>query len=130
MQNPLLLDIALYLVSKGIVQEDGVDVFRDYLPEYPDSLVALLEYRGDAAVYYDENVNRSVQILVRDRNPDIARAKALDIYKSLMSDTTVINFTANRWGQVYLRQTPFSIGVDENDRFKYVFNIGVTTTIY
>lgn len=129
MANPLLLDIVIFLANNGIVQGDGVDAFRDFTPEVPDSLVALHEYKGDPAVYYDPNVNRSVQVTVRDKDADIARHKALNIYKLLTSDNLIVQFTPDRWGQVYLRQPPFKIGQDNNDRVTYGFNIGVTTTI-
>ena len=129
MANPLLLDIVTFLADNRIVQGDGVDAFRDFTPEAPDSLVALHEYKGDPAVSYDPNVNRSVQVTVRDKDADVARQKALDIYKLLTSDNLIVQFTPDRWGQVYLRQPPFKIGQDNNDRVTYGFNIGVTTTI-
>ena len=129
MANPLLLDIVTFLADNRIVQGDGVDAFRDFTPEAPDSLVALHEYKGDPAVFYDQNVNRSVQVTVRDKDADVARQKALDIYKLLTSDNLIVQFTPDRWGQVHLRQPPFKIGQDNNDRVTYGFNIGVTTTI-
>ena len=129
MANPLLLDIVTFLADNKIVQGDGVDAFRDVTPEAPDSLVALHEYKGDPAVFYDPNVNRSVQVTVRDKDADVARQKALYIYKLLTSDNLIVQFTPDRWGQVHLRQPPFKIGQDNNDRVTYGFNIGVTTTI-
>lgn len=129
MANPLLLDIVTFLADNKIVQGDGVDAFRDFTPEAPDSLVALHEYKGDPAVHYDPNVNRSVQVTVRDKDADVARQKALNIYKLFMSDNLIVQFTPDRWGQVHLRQPPFKIGQDDNDRVTYGFNIGITTTI-
>lgn len=129
MTNPLLLDIITFLADNGVVQGDGVDAFRDFTPEAPDSLVALHEYKGDPAVAYDPNVHRSVQVTARDKDADVARQKALKIYKLLTSDNLIVQFTPDRWGQVYLRQPPFKIGQDDNDRVTYGFNIGITTTI-
>lgn len=129
MANPLLLDIVTFLADNGVVHGDGVDAFRDFTPEAPDSIVALHEYKGDPAVSYDPNVNRSVQVTVRDKDADVARQRALDIYKLFMSDNLIVNFTSDRWGQVHLRQPPFKIGQDNNDRVTYGFNIGITTTI-
>lgn len=129
MANPLLLDIVTFLTENGIVQGDGVDAFRDFTPEAPDSLVALHEYKGDPAVAYDPNVHRSVQITARDKDADVARQKTLKIYKLLTSDNLIVQFTPDRWGQVYLRQPPYKIGQDNNDRVTYGFNIGITTTI-
>ena len=129
MANSLLLDIITFLADNGVVQGDGVDAFRDFTPEAPDSLVALHEYKGDPAVAYDPNVHRSVQVTARDKDADVARQKALKIYKLLTSDNLIVQFTPDRWGQVYLRQPPFKIGQDDNDRVTYGFNIGITTTI-
>ena len=129
MANPLLLDIVLYLQSVNLVEGDGVDAFRDFTPDTPDQVVLLKEYVGSPAVPYDTMVNRSVQIKVRSKDADTARALALQIYKALYSDTTIVNFTSERWGQVHLRQPPFKVEVDKNDRILYGFNIGVSTTI-
>lgn len=129
MANPLLLDIVTYLVTNGVVQGDGVDAFRDYTPESPDSLVALHEYQGDPATPYDSNVHRSVQVSARDKDADAARQKALEIFQLLSSENRIINFTSERWGQVYLRQPPFRMKTDESDRVTYGFNVGITTTI-
>lgn len=129
MANPLLLDIVTFLTDKHIVQGDGVDAFRDFMPEAPDSLVALHEYKGDPAVFYDTAVNRSVQVTVRDKDADIARQRSLEIYKVLTSENLIVQFTPDRWGQVHLRQPPFKIGQDSNDRVIYGFNVGITTTI-
>jgi hypothetical protein len=132
MSSPLLYDIAIYIISKGIASGDGVDIFRDFLPEQPDNLICLTEYQGDALTYYEKDVgHRSIQILVRNKNADEARTKALAICKALRQDrgNSVVDFTPERWGQVFIRQTPFKIGQDELDRISYGFNIGVTTTI-
>ena len=129
MANPLLLDIVTFLTSNNVVQGDGVDAFRDFTPEAPDSIVALHEYKGDPAVPYEPSVHRSVQVTVRDKDADVARHKALEIFKLLQSENLIVQFTTDRWGQVHLRQTPFKIGVDNNDRVTYGFNVGITTTI-
>ena len=134
MANPLLLDLVNYFVGKGLAIGDGEDCFRDFAPETPDSIIALREYKGDPAVSYDDLVNRSVQITARDRSADIARRKALDMYEALrvdsqLSENLVVHLSDDRWGQVYLRQSPYKIRVDTDNRVTYGFNIGITTTI-
>lgn len=129
MANPLLLDIVTYLKTQGIVADDGVDAFRDFSPENPDNIVALFEYTGDPAVYYESAVNRSVQITVRNTVANDARQKARDIFEALRSDDARIDFTPARWGLVYLRQPPFRIDTDTRNRVIYGFNVGITTTI-
>ncbi len=132
MNKPLLLDIVSFLIAKQIVTADGTDVFRDFTPEAPDSLVALHEYSGSPASLYDPAVHRSVQILVRDLDADMARQKAVNIFKAFQEeqdDDGRVDLTPTRWGQVYLRQPPFLMRRDENNRVYYTFNIGITTTI-
>lgn len=124
-----MLDIVTYLTNKNLVVGDGADTFRDFTPNKPDSVVVLTEYNGSPACYYDSNVNRSIQVLVRDKDADIARTKALSIYKSLVSENLIVKFTETRWGQVHLRQTPFRLTTDDSNRVSYVFNVGITTTI-
>lgn len=132
MANPLLLDIVTFLVSKNRAAGDGIDVFRDFTPEEPDSAIVLHEYPGDPASLYDDAVHRSVQISVRNKKADVARQNALEIFKTFrdaQNEDGKILLTTDRWGQVYLRQTPFFLKRDENNRTLYAFNIGITTTI-
>jgi hypothetical protein len=132
MANTLLEDIGLFLVANNIATGDGIDIFRDFTPEQPDSLIALHEYNGDSASFYDSSVHRSIQVLSRDLNADAARQKTLDIFTAIpaaQSAIGIVHFTSERWGQVFLRQPPFKLKVDENNRVYYAFNIGITTTI-
>ncbi len=132
MAQPLLLDIITFLTDMNIVTGDGVDAFRDFIPEEPESLVALIEYRGDPLNPVDPAAHRSVQITTRNIDADLARQKALEIFKVFVDnqdETGRINFTPYRWGQVYLRQPPFRYKTDENNRAYYCFNIGITTNI-
>ena len=129
MSNPLLLDMITYLTNKGAVKGDGVDAFRDFTPDKPDDLVALIEYAGSPTLPYEELGHRSVQVTVRNKDADVARQKALEIFKLFQSDSLVVAFTPERWGQVSLRQLPFRLSTDSNNRITYAFNMGVTTTI-
>lgn len=129
---PLLLDIASFLEASGYVEGDGVDLFRDFIPEMPNTLVALMEYSGDPVSMLDPTVHRSVQIISRHVDADEARQMLLNIFEYFISnqdETGRINFTPTRWGQVYLRQTPFKYKTDDNNRVYYCFNLGITTTI-
>lgn len=127
----LLKDIVTYLTDLGIVQGDGVDTFRDFKPETPDNIVSLHEYQGDPASAFMQEVHRSVQIVVRNKNAVAAQEKAKQIFEALRapSEDLRINFTPTRWGQVYLRQPPYKFSQDESDRVHYGFNVGITTTI-
>ena len=129
MPNPLLLDIVTFLTANNAVAGDGIDTFRDFVPEKPDNVVALVEYTGSPKVFYEEAINRSVQVSVRDTDADAARRKALEIFKLFQSENSIVVFTPDRWGQVYLRQAPFKSGMDSSDRVTYAFNMGITTSI-
>lgn len=130
--KPLLLDISIFLKNNGLTSGDGVDTFRDFTPEKPDSIVVLNEYTGDPVLTYVDEVHRSVQIVARSRDADEARSKVLSIFKLFkdkQDSVGKVTFTSERWGQVFLRQTPFKLQVDKNNRVYYAFNIGITTTI-
>ena len=129
MPSPLLLDIVTFLTANNAVAGDGIDTFRDFVPEKPDNVVALIEYTGSPKVFYEEATNRSVQVSVRDKDADVARRKALEIFKLFQSENSIVVFTPDRWGQVHLRQTPFKSGMDLSDRVTYAFNMGITTSI-
>lgn len=130
MQEPLLLDMVNYLVDNGIVIGDGIDAFRDFVPDKPDNIVILYEYAGEPKLPFESMVHRSVQVTVRDTDADVARSKALSIFNLLDAEDKVIKFTDNRWGQVSLRQPPAKLKTDKNERVTYGFNVGISTTIY
>lgn len=129
MANALLLDIVTYFAKLNIVKGDGIDTFRDFVPAEPDSIVVLTEYQGSPIVPYELSVHRSVQVSVRDKSANAARLKALELFHALRSDSLIIKFNEDRWGQVSLRQTPIRLGTDQQNRVTYGFNIGITTTI-
>ena len=132
MSNPLLLDIVIYLTNKQVIAGDGIDTFRDFIPEMPDDLVAITEYKGSPMSSFESVSHRSVQVLVRNRDADLARSKCLDIFRTIqenLDESSRLDFTEGRWGQVSLRQTPYRLNTDKSDRVSYGFNIGITTTI-
>ena len=125
----LLLDFVNYFVSKNIIAGDGIDAFRDFIP---DNIVAFHEYKGDPPSVFINEVHRSVQISVRNVNADAARVLAQKLYLALVDDTQEdgrITLTDTRWGQLYLREPPYKISQDKSDRVTYGFNLGITTTI-
>lgn len=128
----LLLDIVTYFTNKQLIAGDGVDAFRDFKPETPDNIISVHEYAGDPVSVFMDEAHRSVQVLVRDKNANTARERALALCKALKADMKEdgrIDFTAERWGQVYIRQAPYKISQDESDRVLYGFNLGITTNI-
>lgn len=132
MANPLLLDIARFFAANSVVQGSGIDTFLDFAPPEPDNLVYLMEYEGDPAIPWDKHVHRSVQITTRAKSAEYARLWSRDLFKTLqnaMDEDRRVQFTSTRFGQVYLRQPPFRMQMDENTRTYFTFNVGITTTI-
>lgn len=126
----LLLDIINYFVASGICTGDGIDCFRDFMPEAPDNVVVLNEYSGDSISPFTTHVHRSVQVVVRGVDADSARANAIQICNAFRTENEDrrIDFSSESWGQVYVRQPPFKLSQDERDRVSYCFNLGITTT--
>lgn len=127
----LLKDIATYLTNLGLVEGDGIDVYRDFKPEAPDNIVSLHEYPGDPPSPFTDVVHRSVQVVVRNRNAEAAHSLAIKLYKAFaaVGESRRIDFTPTRWAQVYVRQVPHKFSQDESDRVHYGFNLGITTNI-
>lgn len=130
MSEPLLLDIITYLKGQGLVEGDGIDAFRDIKPSSPDDIIALYEYQGSPVSPFDTITHRSVQISVRSASADASKEKVMKIFKSFMTtNNRRIDFTPDRWGQMYLRQTPFLVSRDANNLVTYGFNMGITTNL-
>jgi hypothetical protein len=106
------------------VTGDGIDTFRDFAPNAPNNLVVLFEYGGVPGL---ADV-RNVQVMVRNVDPDAAKQKAWSIFKELdVPEDRILYLTDTRWAIIAARQTPFKIGVDENNRILWGFNLAITT---
>ena len=122
-------DMATFFTGLSLIEGLGLDCFSDIVPEEPDHLVVLYEYPSDPYLPYLQEVHRAIQVIVRDKSPHVAKALALKLFKALYTENQRVDFTAERFGLVYLRQAPFKLKTVENDRVLYCFNIGITTTI-
>ena len=127
----LLLDIATYLIAQHItgVTGDGIDIFKDIMPDEPDNCLALIEYLGNVA-FINNTTNRSVQVRVRDIDYVNGKTKIVAIYDALYqpeSEIRIVDFTATRWGIVKARNYPYKLNNDERDRVIFVFNMGIVT---
>jgi hypothetical protein len=128
----LLEDIVAYFKTKDLIQGDGIDTFRDFMPETPDNIISLHEYKGDPVSRYTNVVHRSVQIVVRNKSAVTSQDIAKKLCQSILDDIADngrVDFTPTRWGQVHIRQTPHKFSQDESDRVLYGFNLGITTTM-
>jgi hypothetical protein len=124
----LLLEMVAYLKTNNLCTNDGVDIFRDFLPDDPDDITILSEYAGLPPVKGVECVVRSVQVRTRSMNPDTARTKAWAIHKLFnASNEGTVKLNTNRWVIFNLRGTPARLGYDNRQRSEWYFNVGIVT---
>lgn len=121
----LLEDFGAYFSSAGLLSSTAFGI--DHMPDKPASCVAVYEYAGSNGPPQVAGSSRSVQIVVRDESSRAAKMKADEIYRALDVEDGILNLTPERWCAIYLRQTPFKLKVDEQNRTYYAFNVGVTT---
>lgn len=127
--STLLKDIVDYFIEINAAEEYGVDIFTDFAPEVADSIIILYEYTSGPVPLHVNVAQRSVQVVVRDKSPTVAKQKAYELFNALHADDKLIHFTDDRFGLVTLRNTPVKTDVDEANRHYYKFNIGITTKI-
>ena len=125
--NDLLLDLIDHLTSKGVVEGDGIDSFRDFTPEEPDSVFVILEYAGAPTPLHHTLTHRSLQLTFRANEARVAKAKCKQVFDELSPVDRHKVLSNGRWCQIYPRQSPFKIKVDDAGRTTYGFNIGITT---
>lgn len=125
----LLLDMINYAIEQEVVTEDGVDIFRDFMPDEPDNCVALIEYPGEVA-FINNMLNRSIQVRIRNTDYVNGKVKAIAMYDVLYqpeSEIRIVDFTATRWGIVKAREYPYLLNRDERDRYIFTFRLGIVT---
>lgn len=122
----VLSDIIQFIVSMGLATEKDVDIFKDYVPDSPNSCIAISEYEGTDPAVFTRTSIRSIQILVRDPLGSNAKQKSWDIYNMLYKEDLFIDIGTRRC-IISMRNTPFKMSVDSQRRTSYVFNFGLTT---
>lgn len=126
----MLESIADYLISEELAVAKGTDIFEEFLPETPDTIIALIEYPGRPPDFECEVVERNFQVLTRSLNASDARAKNWDIYKELHQNKNKGDkkyLTTTRWGLIHAQDTPFKLKEDKNSRVVYCCNYSITT---
>ena len=135
--NNLLLDLVTYIITYAsdpdgmLATVDGVDIFRDWMPDSPNNAIALMEYPGTSATVSNAD-ERNISVQVRNESYEKARKKIWAIYNLLYdpeNDIRVIDaITATRWVIVNARQAPFSLPKTDDGRFIFIFNMGVISS--
>lgn len=127
MTSNLLLDLVTYASDYG---SDGVDLFRDNMPDSPNNCIAFIEYPGNTSFIANADL-RSVQVRLRNTGYETGRALIWSLYDFLYdpeSGNRFIDITSNRWVQITARQAPYLLQKDEHGRFIFIFNMGVLTS--
>lgn len=131
MTKDLLKDIADYLIiyASDVVTQNGIDIFRDGMPDQPNNCVSLNEYEGQPS-FINNDVLRSIQVRVRNMVFETARTSIWKIFTLLYDpehDKRFIQINQTRWIQVSPRSTPYKLIKDETGREIFIFNMGVLT---
>lgn len=122
----LLLDLGNYLIAQGIATTDGVDLFRDSMPDAPNCVTVLYEYSSGVPTFV---ADRSVQIIVRAETYEAARQASWRAFSKLYDPLEpVMHINTNRWIIVSARNGPTKLQIDAHGRTLFVFNLGICTT--
>jgi hypothetical protein len=124
----LLDDVAAYLQSKG-VGTVNTDLFKGYLPDQPDNLVALFEYAGDPTelTMGDDDPTLEcpgLQVRVCNKSYPTGRAKIGAVVDALHGLAESV-LGGKRYLLIRANQSPESIGQDANRRNEWVVNFSV-----
>jgi hypothetical protein len=125
--SDLLMDFESYFTDQGLLA--GHVCCLDGIKETPDAVIVISEYGGAPTPSQIEGASRSIQILVRNTGEGVvvAKEKANELYRSLLTEDAIVQLTPARWGMVTLRQPPFRMRVDVKGRVFYGFNLGIIT---
>lgn len=133
----LLLDLVNYIITYAsdpdgmLATHDGVDIFRDWMPDAPSNAIALKEYLGLSSQVCNAD-SRSIQVSVRNDSYEKARKKIWAIYNLLYDPEKEVriidNITASRWGIITANQPPFFLRKTDDGRSIFVFNMRVTSS--
>lgn len=124
----LLVDLIDILAREGLVQGDGIDCYRDLLPDKPDVAYSFVEYSGTPSSSVSLSV-KNVQISVRSTSYADSRSKIYAIFNYLHKPADMIfeDDVTGRWFIGGAKQTPFKLKVDTTDRTIFAFNYSITT---
>lgn len=124
----LIFDILEYIKSLGLYNGLSTDMFIGFMPENPDDVLVLTEYKGAPGLMVDPAVHRSFKIVARSKDASKAFSNLKILYNKIFADRQEDGkmYFGERWGQVYLRETPFRYKTDINERHYYTFDISVT----
>lgn len=126
-----LTDLGNFLIDNDFGTEINTDVFLDFVPGEPSSLIGLLEYDSGRFNRLEKTVDRKVQINCVGDDVFSVREEINDIYNFLTDYSTddegIYITSSNRIFIFNPLGTPFKLKVDEKNRVFYVLNVLITT---
>lgn len=127
----LLLDLANFYIiyASDVVTADGVDIFRDNMPDDPNNCVGLFEFEGVPSDVSDVT-NRSVQVMVRNTDYETARIYTWELFNLIFKpedDVRIVDLTSSRWGIISARTNPRFLKRDESGRSVFLFILSIVT---
>lgn len=118
----------LHINNIGVASGGNRDIVVDSMPDAPDNLIAIFEYRGDSSSVANAD-NRSINVKVRNTSYDDTRSKIWEIYSLYKpeNDQKILMLDNTRWCIFKPRGTPFKLETDESDREVFNMNISIIT---
>ena len=128
---PADTDLVTYLDSATALTA-GTDLFAGPMPELPDNCVALTHYNSQRSDDYTMGASLSapglemedVQLMVRNTSRATARTNA-DAYHALLANLHSATLSGRTYYRIDEEGTPYSIGQDQNGRWRFVANYTV-----
>lgn len=125
---PVLLDdIASYLQAHG-AGTVGTNLFKGYMPDQPDDLVALFEYAGETmelTMSPDPTLERpGLQARVRSRTYQAGRAK-IESVVTILHGLAEATLGGTRYLLIQANQSPEFLGLDASNRNEFVVNFSI-----
>lgn len=128
--STLLETLVEWIIVNDLGEGDGIDLFRDVIPDKPDKLICLLEYNSKTSRNkFNTAAVRYVQVVARDFQASECK-KAIDKLYELFScrEDEVTDLPNDRWAIMFPLQLPFKVREDANRRIYYGFNMAITTS--
>jgi hypothetical protein len=130
-------DVADYLVTLALAIKNPSNVrnvFGGTMPPLPNFAIAIYEHTGFRPIRAMGSRRMDVltlQIIVRDIDSTVARARAYAIYTALDVDFNLLSPAARiingvQYYAILAKHAPFMMGQDENKRFRWTCSFEVT----
>lgn len=122
----LLEDLIEYIIHLSCATKKDVDIFKDFAPKLPHRCLCVYEYAGSKPSQWAPISVRSFQIVSRDKTKKVAREKAWELYQKLLPLHDDIITLGGVDGIISLRDTPYLIDIDNENRALVSFNLAIT----